>query len=69
MVQCLELCTLTNEGPGHIPDWGTKIPQAAQSDGQKKNQVNLVSSHKLNIILEDYLQPDFSQTRILSTLI
>ena len=38
MVQRLELCTLTNEGPGHIPGWGTKIPQAAQNGGKKKKK-------------------------------
>ena len=27
-VQWLELCALTIEGLGLIPDWGTKIPQA-----------------------------------------
>ena len=29
-VQWLGLQALTAEGPGSIPGWGTKIPQAAQ---------------------------------------
>ena len=28
-VQWLGLCALTAEGPGSVPSWGTKIPQAA----------------------------------------
>ena len=29
VVQWLGLCTFTAGGTGSIPDWGTKIPQAA----------------------------------------
>ena len=46
MFQWLELCTLTNEGPGPIPGWGTKIPQAAQSGGQKKEKKKKENSSK-----------------------
>ena len=30
VVQWLELYTLTAKGPGSVPGWGIKIPQAAQ---------------------------------------
>ena len=33
-VQWLELGTFTAKGPGSIPGWGTKVPQAVQH-GQK----------------------------------
>ena len=36
-VQRLGLCTSTAGGPGSIPGWGTKIPQAARR-GQKKEK-------------------------------
>ena len=35
VVQWLGLCASTAMGPGSIPGWGTKIPQAVQP-GQKK---------------------------------
>ena len=37
-VQWVGLSTFTAEGPGSIPGWGTKIPQAAQR-GQKKKKL------------------------------
>ena len=36
-VQRLGLCTLSAKGPGSIPGWGTKIPQATKQ-GQKKKK-------------------------------
>ena len=39
MVQWLGLCALTAEGLGSIPDWGTKIPQAANGAAKKKMMV------------------------------
>ena len=35
-VQWLGLCTLTAEGLGSIPGWGTKMPQAARHSQKKK---------------------------------
>ena len=35
-VQWLGLSTFIAEGPGSIPGWGTKIPQAVQSDKKRK---------------------------------
>ena len=35
--QWLALCDFTAQGPGSIPDWGTKILQATQSS-QNKNK-------------------------------
>ena len=35
-VQRLGLCSLTAEGPGSIPCWGTKIPKATQSVQKEK---------------------------------
>ena len=35
-VQWLGLHALTAEGPGSIPGWGTKIPQAVQCDQKNK---------------------------------
>ena len=39
VVQWLGLCTFTAKGPGSIPGWGTKIPQAMRcGQRKKKNQ-------------------------------
>ena len=35
MVQGLGLRALTAEGPGLIPGWGTRIPQAAEQQGPR----------------------------------
>ena len=35
-VQWLELCAYIAEGPGSIPGWGAKIPQAARHSQKKK---------------------------------
>ena len=37
MIRWLGLCDLTAKGPGSIPGWGAKIPQAARR-GQKKEK-------------------------------
>ena len=37
-VQWLGLHAFTAEGPGSIPDWGTKIPQAARHSQKKKSE-------------------------------
>ena len=39
MVYWLGLCTFTAEDPSSIPDWGTKIPQAALTPPQKKANI------------------------------
>ena len=36
VVQWLQLCAFTANGPGSIPGWGTKIPQTAQHSQKKK---------------------------------
>ena len=38
VVQWLELCAVTPEGPGSVPGWGTKIPQAAWHSQKRKNK-------------------------------
>ena len=39
-VQWLELHAFTAEGPGSIPGWGTKIPQAAQHSQKKRKKMH-----------------------------
>ena len=51
MVHWLGLSTFFAKGPGSIPGWGTKIPQAVQS-GKEKKKGNLALSKTKNI-LED----------------
>ena len=41
VVQWLGLCTFTAKGLGSIPDWGTKIPQAAQWSKNKQTKHHL----------------------------
>ena len=43
-VQWLRLRASTAGGTGSIPDWGTKIPHAAQS-GQKKNIIACIQNN------------------------
>ena len=38
-VQWLGVCALTAMGPGSIPGWGTKIPQAAWRSQKEKKDV------------------------------
>ena len=40
-VRWLGLHTLTAEGPGLIPGWGTKIPQAAHGAAKKKLKIKI----------------------------
>ena len=58
MVQWLGLCALTAEGPGSIPGWGTKIPQAAwcgKKKNKNKNNKNIYSSLKIIWIANNYM--------------
>ena len=41
VVQWLRLQNFTAEGQGSIPDWGTKIPHAAQCSQKKKKRNDL----------------------------
>ena len=45
MVQWLGLSALTAMGPGSIPGWGTKIPQA-ERHGQNNNNSNKENNAK-----------------------
>ena len=36
--QWLSLCALTAEGPGSVPGWGTKIPQATGEAKKKETE-------------------------------
>ena len=40
VVQRLGLHALTDKGPGSIPGWGTKIPQAVQHSQKNNNKIN-----------------------------
>ena len=48
-VRWLEFCVFTAKGPGLIPGWGTKIPQAAL---QGKNKQNLIPSRSIHVVLK-----------------
>ena len=55
MVQWLELSDSTAGGPGSIPGWGTKIPQALQpkkkkKDHEKTNYPTLPPKKRINAI-------------------
>nr|XP_058938824.1 ubiquitin-ribosomal protein eS31 fusion protein-like [Kogia breviceps] len=50
VVQWLGLCTLTAEGPGSIPGWETKIPQATRPKEKKRERERERKKVKLAVL-------------------
>ena len=50
MVQWLGLHAFTAEGPGSIPSWGTKVPQAVQFGKKKKIRKQIKPGRKKQFI-------------------
>ena len=55
-VQWLGLHSFTAEGPGSIPGWGTKIPQAAWHSPKKKSSLFL--SLYVHVVKHIYTEPE-----------
>ena len=56
VVQWLGLHAFTAEGPGSIPGWGTKIPQAMRRGPKKNNEKDDITMDPVDIkkIIRDF---------------
>ena len=69
MVQQLGLLALTAEGLGSIPNWGTKIPQAAcklhsTTKKKKKKKTNTLKFPKYQCLSPTHMLSHFSRVRL-----
>ena len=51
VAQWLGLCAVTPDGPGSVPGWGTKIPQAMAQPEKRTREVLFFISSGLEILM------------------